>query len=694
MSLTMELTIASPALTWPRTAAVRVWATVALVGYAFLVAHLAVGLGGRGLDHFADRWVSDGLEVLAAAGCLLRVISSPVERPAWAALGLGILAFAIGDICFDFVYGGNPPSVSACDAFYLAFYPCCYAAVALLVRSRISSFDRSVWLDGGIAALAATAVSASIVLEVVLRSAHGGPATVIVDLAYPVADLVLLAMVIFVFVITARVPGRAWIVAGAAFGVITLADSIFLYLNATGGYAEGTMLDALWPGAMLLLAFAAWQPAKAGKAVALEGRFLATPLLCGIAALGVLVASRFEHLNLVAGILAAAAILAVFVRTGLSLRDNAWLLARTRTQSHTDELTGLGEPAQPDVDARSRAATGARPAARLRDLRPERVQAVQRHVRPPERRRAPRPARRAPRPGRRLGRACVPARRGRVLRPRPLRPRRRCPRSSSGVSPPSARKARASASPPSSARCMLPEEATDATAALRLADERLYVQKYSLYRGAGDSHEVLLQMLDTREPGLRASMRVVAELATALGTERGLTGQRLDELRLAAELHDVGKLAVPVTVLEKPGPLNDEEWSFIRQHPVVGQRVISAAPSMREVGLIVRATHERYDGGGYLDGLAGEEIPLAARIIAVCDAYAAMTHDRPYRAALTRAAALAELRRCAGSQFDPEIVAAFCRHAERADGPHPARRLAADSGRAAGGRPVAPARRS
>ena len=96
--------------------------------------------------------------------------------------------------------------------FYLAFYPCCYAAVALLVRSRISSFDRSVWLDGGIAALAATAVSASIVLEVVLRSAHGGPATVIVDLAYPVADLVLLAMVIFVFVITARVPGRAWIV--------------------------------------------------------------------------------------------------------------------------------------------------------------------------------------------------------------------------------------------------------------------------------------------------------------------------------------------------------------------------------------------------------------------------------------------------------------------------------------------------
>ena len=631
--------------------------------------------------------------MLAAAGCLLRVISSPVERPAWAALGIGILAFAIGDICFDFVYGGNPPSVSVCDAFYLAFYPCCYAAVALLVRSRISSFDRSVWLDGGIAALAATAVSASIVLEVVLRSAHGGPATVIVDLAYPVADLVLLAIVIFVFVITARVPGRAWIVAGAAFGVITLADSIFLYLNATGGYAEGTMLDALWPGAMLLLAFAAWQPAKAGKAVALEGRFLATPLLCGIAALGVLVASRFEHLNLVAGILAAAAILAVFVRTGLSLRDNAWLLARTRTQSHTDELTGLAnrrslmvtlggalqrDPLQPRVFA-------------IYDLNGfKRYNDTFGH---------PSGDALLARLAGRLGQAIGSD--GHAFR---LGGDEFCvlvPCEHAGM-PAVVERGLAALSEEGEGFSIsaevgsvhLPEEAADATAALRLADERLYVQKYSLYRGAGDSHEVLLQVLDTREPGLRASMRVVAELATAIGIERGLTGQRLDELRLAAELHDVGKLAVPVTVLEKPGPLNDEEWSFIRQHPVVGQRVISAAPSMREVGLIVRATHERYDGGGYLDGLAGEEIPLAARIIAVCDAYAAMTHDRPYRAALTRAAALAELRRCAGSQFDPEIVAAFCRHAERADGPHPARRLAADSGRAAGGRSVAPAGRS
>jgi two-component system, cell cycle response regulator len=689
----MELTIASPALSWPRTAAVRVWATVALVGYAFLVAHFAVGLGGRGLDHFADRWVSDGLELLAAAGCLLRVISSPVERPAWAALGIGILAFAIGDICFDFVYGGNPPSVSAADVFYLAFYPCCYAALALLVRSRISSFDRSVWLDGGIAALAATAVSASIVLEVVIRSAHGGAETVIVDLAYPVADLVLLAIVIFVFVITARLPGRAWLVAGVAFGVITLADSLFLYLNATGGYAEGTMLDALWPGAMLLLAFVAWQPAEGGKAVALEGRFLLTPLVCGLAALGVLVASRFEHLNLVAGILAAAAILAVFARTGLSLRDNAWLLERTRTQSHTDELTGLAN----------------RRSLMLmlgRELRREAVQPLVFAIfdlngfkRYNDTFGHPSGDALLARLAGRLARSVGSG--GHAFR---LGGDEFCllvPSDRAGV-PGVLERGLAALSEEGEGfsisaevgSVVLPDEATDPTGALRLADERLYLEKYRLYQGAGDSHEVLLQVLDTREPGLRERMRVVAELAAALGAECGLAGPRLDELRLAAELHDVGKLAVPVTVLEKAGPLSEEEWSFIRQHPVVGQRVISAAPSMRSVGLIVRATHERYDGRGYLDGLAGDAIPLGARIIAVCDAYAAMTDDRPYRAALSRAEALTELRRCAGTQFDPAIVTAFCRHAEGAARLRPARRGAADPGRSAPARPVAPAGRS
>jgi len=321
----------------------RVWRIVVAVGFGFLVLHLAFGLGGERLDGFAQKWVYDALELLAGAGCLLRAVANREERAAWAVLGLGILAFALGDVLYDFVYDGDPPGVSICDAFYLAFYPACYAALALLLRARISVFHPSVWLDGVIAALAASALSASIVLQVVLDHTSGDAETVTVGLAYPVADLVLLGLVTLVFALAGWRPGRAWASVALAFAVITVADSLFLYLNANGGYREGTLLDALWPAAMILLALAAWQPAQREHAVSLEGRFLgATPLVCGFVALGVLVVSRFHHHNVVADALAASAILVVLVRTWLSFSEHARLLEATRVQSMTDALTGLG----------------------------------------------------------------------------------------------------------------------------------------------------------------------------------------------------------------------------------------------------------------------------------------------------------------------------------------------------------------
>src|SRR5579871_1314406 len=667
----MEVSAVPPAWTRPGAALVRGWAIVAAVGYGFLVVHLAFGVGGPTLDHFADRWDYDALEVMAAAGCLLRAATKRGERLAWGVLGVGILFFALGDICFDFVFGGNPPPVSLCDGFYLAFYPCCYAALALLVRARISRFDRSVWLDGAIAAFAACAVSASIVLEVVLQSTHGSATTVIVDLAYPAADLVLLAIVIFVFAITGRRPGQAWVVAGIAFGVITFADSLFMYLNATGGYTEGTMLDALWPGAMLLLALAAWQPAVRGRAVALEGRFFLTPLVCGTAAVAVFVYGRFDNVNPVAFGLAAAAVLTVFVRTGMSLRDHALLLDGVRTQSLTDELTGLGNRRCLFLTLQRELARGsAAPMVfAIYDLNGfKRYNDTFGH---------PSGDALLVRLAGRLAHAAGPS--GHAFR---LGGDEFC------LLVPCERKAMPEVVGAGLAALteegegfsvsaelgsvVLPDEAFDATNALRLADERLYAQKYSLYQGDRSSHEVLLRVLDEREPVLREHMRVVAELATAVGAQLGVGGQALEHLRLAAELHDVGKLAVPLAVLEKQGPLDEDEWQLVRQHPVAGQRVLAAAPSMRDVGLIVRATHERWDGGGYVDGLAGTSIPLAARIIAVCEAYVAMTSDRPFRRALPTLQAVAELRRCSGSQFDPQVVFAFCRLHEDIARPRPA----------------------
>src|SRR5436853_4327001 len=139
-----------------------------------------------------------------------------------------------------------------------------------------------------------------------------------------------------------------------------------------------------------------------------------------------------------------------------------------------------------------------------------------------------------------------------------------------------------------------------------------------------------------------------------------LMPDELEEVSRAAELHDVGKMAVPEEILNKPGPLDDVEFGFIRQHTIVGERILAAAPSLASVAKIVRASHERWDGSGYPDGLAGEEIPLAARIVLVCDAYHAMTSDRPYQPPVAVADALAELRRCAGTHFDPKVIDVFC----------------------------------
>jgi HD-GYP domain-containing protein (c-di-GMP phosphodiesterase class II) len=144
-----------------------------------------------------------------------------------------------------------------------------------------------------------------------------------------------------------------------------------------------------------------------------------------------------------------------------------------------------------------------------------------------------------------------------------------------------------------------------------------------------------------------------------------MTAEQLDEVARAAELHDVGKVGIPDAILEKPGPLNSDEWRYIRQHTVIGERILSATPALRPVASIVRASHERWDGVGYPDGLRGAEIPLGARIIAVCDAYEAITTDRCYRSGRSPAAARAELVRDAGGQFDPAVVTVFLEELER-----------------------------
>ena len=171
--------------------------------------------------------------------------------------------------------------------------------------------------------------------------------------------------------------------------------------------------------------------------------------------------------------------------------------------------------------------------------------------------------------------------------------------------------------------------------------------------------EALVTLVEARDHLTGYHSHQVADLVLQLALALGWPATQAQMLALAARLHDVGKVAVPDTVLQKPGALTQEEWDLMCRHPVVGAEVLSHIPALRPLAPVVRAHHERWDGQGYPDQLAGEAIPLGARILRVVDAYLAMIVDRPYRQACAPAVALVELGRCAGSQFDPQVVEAL-----------------------------------
>jgi diguanylate cyclase (GGDEF)-like protein len=208
---------------------------------------------------------------------------------------------------------------------------------------------------------------------------------------------------------------------------------------------------------------------------------------------------------------------------------------------------------------------------------------------------------------------------------------------------------------------LLPDpEATHASAALRLADRRMYAQKNLGRASAGQqSTDVLVRVLAERSAELGVHMEGVAALCDQVARRLGLEPDTLGPLLQAASLHDIGKAAIPDAILAKPGPLNESEWAFMRSHTLIGERILSAAPALVECARLVRSSHEHFDGSGYPDRLSGEAIPLGARIIAACDAFDAMTSDRPYRSAMSAETALEEVQRCAGTQFDPRIVKAL-----------------------------------
>ncbi len=637
------------------------WAWLALVvsGLVFFVAH-TLGAGGHGLDQFASTWVYDTLEVLAVVAVVARAVLVRTERLVWSLLAVGIGFWTLGDLSWNVIYGGNPPFPSLADVFYLGFYPPTYLALVLLVRHRVATFNTSIWFDGVAVALTTAAVGAAVLLEVVIHDTHGARLAEVANLAYPIGDIVLVAIVVAVYGLSGGRPGPGWGALGGALVLSALADGIYLYQTADGSYVAGTWLDALWPAALILLALAAWSAPGRRAQVQLAGRPLAaTPFVCGLVAVGVLVDSYFQHRNVVGVALAAAAVITVAARAALTFRENAEMSAHMHLLASTDVLTGLGNRRKlmSDLEQVFVRADGKQRLFVIYDLNGfKRYNDTFGH---------PTGDALLARLAGKLEAAVGDA--GSCYR---LGGDEFCtiaPVTTDGIErfldlATRALSESGEAFDISTAfGCtILPEEAKSPGDVLHVADKRLYAQKYQLLVSRGRPHAVLLQALQEREPALREHVGGVADLSLRLGASLGLSEPAIEELGLAAQLHDVGKLAIPDVVLSKTEPLDESELVFIRSHTLIGQRILDASPALLEVGKIVRSTHERWDGGGYPDGTARTEIPLPARIIAVCDSFCAMVESRPHGVVYTPVEARAELRRLAGSQFDPELVRRFC----------------------------------
>jgi len=629
--------------------------TVAL--FAAVAVQFEAQLGGPAVERLFSNWIYDAVGIAAGVTCVLRGLTAR-ERRAWIWIGAGVLSWTAGDIYWTVALETvkSPPYPSLADAGYLGFYPPVFVGIGLLVRDRVIRFSTSIWLDGFIAVCAVSAVASGVVLADVWRSSTGGIAAVATNMAYPAGDALLLCLVLAAFALSGWSIDRTWLLLASGLVLFGVADSIYLIQVANGTYHLGTVLDLGWPAGFVLIAVASCTPARGVARMHLEGRrVLAAPLFLAAVCLAVEIQDHFVRVGALALALASLGLIAVIARMALTFDEHLALLQASRTESLTDALTALGNRRALLERLGDACAAADGRLLLLFDLDGFKSyndsfghEAGDMLL---------------SRLGTRLRRTV--AARGEAFR---LGGDEFCILLDGELIDLEWVRAAASASlresgegfaiTCSSGYALIPAEASTPSEALRVADRRMYAEKGNRLL-MDDSSGVLVQALIERDRYLGEHSRGVVAYATALARHAGLEGKEAELVRTAAELHDVGKLALPEAILSKPEPLEPDEWALVRQHTLVGERIVGVAHGLGDVARTIRSTHERWDGAGYPDRLAGEQIPYASRLIAICDAYDAMTTTRPYTKALTPQEAVEELARNAGTQFDAELVELF-----------------------------------
>jgi diguanylate cyclase len=318
-------------------------ATVSCAGW---VAHAAIsilGVGGPDAAGLSSGFLHNALECAGAAACFARAGSERRNRVAWILIGSGIASYAVGETLWYVWLGrlASPPFPSVCDAFWLGFYVLAFAGLGVLARERLRVTQATLWLDGAMGVLVLSSLGILTVLEPVAASGQGSFAAVATNLAYPVLDLLLLALIVAVFAASAWRPGRAWATIAVGVAILVAADCWYVWRAAAGSALDGGLIDALYALAMLVFGASAWlrldrQPALDRTRV----RMLALPSLFVVLAAGILGYASMTRINTVAVVCALAVLALVVVRTGLTFRD-VRQLADTRRQALTDDLTGI-----------------------------------------------------------------------------------------------------------------------------------------------------------------------------------------------------------------------------------------------------------------------------------------------------------------------------------------------------------------
>ena len=615
------------------------------------------------------------LPINAAAAVLAWQASRSARGPrrlvwAWRLISLGLFGQLAGAVAAG-IYSlfAQVPYPSLADPLFLSFYPLMLAALLVFPHARQSrSQNLRLGLD-----LATTTLGAATVVWFVLiapTARAGGQSTLqmATSLAYPVGDVILVVGV--ASLLLRGVPAsarRALSLIAGALCLFVIGDSLYAYVTLHGVFANSDALNVTYAVALALFVLAArCQRSVAPGAVGVVRRRRVSwmPYVAVAAGFVVLLVSELSKTPGTPVIALAATALAILVSGRQLVSQHELVAAQEELNSlaTTDALTGLGNRRMLLADLQDQAQTvsSAHPVllvlldlngfknyndtfghpagdvllARLGNALTRVVESF---------------GGRAYRPGGDEFCVIAPDASQRSL-------------VESAVSDALCETGKGFAISTAFGSALIPNDAINATEAMRVADIAMYAQKNSERTTAGrQSTDVLLSALTEHHPNLGDHLDGVTELVQAVGRHLDISGEELSQLRDGAALHDIGKIAIPDSIINKPFTLNHDEWALVRQHTLIGERIVSCAPALRGAAPLVRSSHEAFDGSGYPDGLAGDAIPLGARIIAVCDAFDAMISNREYSTATTIDEALDELDRCAGTQFDPSIVDAFQR---------------------------------